>query len=40
MTTPHLSVTATAPPNTAYVQLHCKSGYNSGAVWFDDVTFN
>ncbi|MEV0900413.1 glycosyl hydrolase [Actinoplanes sp. NPDC049802] len=29
--------TVTAPPGAAAVQLHLKSGDNTGTVWFDDV---
>ncbi|GAA0566185.1 hypothetical protein GCM10010172_57400 [Paractinoplanes ferrugineus] len=33
-----LSVDATAPAGTAGLQVHLKSGANTGTVWFDDVT--
>ncbi|MCO8270241.1 cellulase family glycosylhydrolase [Actinoplanes sp. TRM 88003] len=32
-----LSVDATAPTGAASVQLHLKSGDNTGSVWYDDV---
>ncbi|GIE76651.1 hypothetical protein Aph02nite_26010 [Actinoplanes philippinensis] len=35
-----LAVEATAPPGAAGVQLHLKSGDNSGTVWFDDVAMS
>jgi hypothetical protein len=35
-----LAVTAVAPPATAYVEIHLASANNSGAVWFDDVSFD
>lgn len=34
-----LSATATAPAGAVFVQIHCKSAYNAGSAWFDDVTF-
>jgi dockerin type I repeat protein len=34
-----LSVTATAPANAGYMELHLESGNNTGAVRFDDATF-
>ena len=40
-TTPwtQLTVTSTVPPGAAYEEVHLKSSYNTGTVWFDDVTF-
>ncbi|MEU4688183.1 cellulase family glycosylhydrolase [Actinoplanes sp. NPDC023714] len=35
-----LTVDATAPAGAASVQLHLKSGDNSGSVWFDDVVLS
>ncbi|WP_285555820.1 glycosyl hydrolase [Actinoplanes regularis] len=35
-----LTVDATAPAGAASVQLHLKSGDNSGTVWFDDVVLS
>ena len=35
-----LSVSATPPANAAAVEIHLEvEGENTGAVWFDDVTF-
>jgi len=34
-----LIVRTIAPASAAHVQIHLKSSYNSGTVWFDDVTF-
>jgi len=34
-----LGVTSVAPPGAAYEEVHLKSSYNTGTVWFDDVTF-
>ncbi len=34
-----LSVTALAPAGASYVALHLKSAFNTGAVWFDDVSW-
>ncbi len=34
-----LTVTSVAPPGAAYEEVHLKSSYNTGTVWFDDVTF-
>jgi hypothetical protein len=34
-----LSVSASTPAGAAYVQIDLKSAYNTGAVWFDDVSF-
>ncbi len=34
-----LSVSASAPAGAAYVQIDLKSAYNTGAVWFDDISF-
>jgi hypothetical protein len=35
-----LSTVATAPAGTASVQVHLKSGGNTGTVWFDDVAMS
>ena len=35
-----LSVTGTAPPQAAFVQLHLQSANNAGSAWFDDVKFS
>ncbi|GAA0576282.1 hypothetical protein GCM10010172_71320 [Paractinoplanes ferrugineus] len=35
-----LSVDAVAPAGAASVQVHLKSGDNTGTVWFDDVAMN
>jgi hypothetical protein len=35
-----LVVEATAPAGAAGVQLHLKSGDNSGSVWFDDISIS
>ncbi|MEU8240407.1 cellulase family glycosylhydrolase [Actinoplanes missouriensis] len=35
-----LTIDATAPAGATSVQLHLKSGDNSGTVWFDDVSFS
>ncbi len=35
-----ISVAAIAPDNAAYVEIHLASSGESGAVWFDDVTFS
>jgi hypothetical protein len=35
-----LTVDAVAPAGAASVQLHLKSGDNTGSVWFDDVVFS
>jgi hypothetical protein len=34
-----ISVTGTAPANTAYVELFLSSADNKGTAWFDDVVF-
>jgi hypothetical protein len=34
-----LTVTGTAPTGAASLQVHLKSGDNTGTVWFDDVAF-
>lgn len=34
-----ISVTSVAPPWAAAVRLYLQSGHNTGAAWFDDVTF-
>ncbi|MEV4350453.1 glycosyl hydrolase [Actinoplanes sp. NPDC049596] len=35
-----LTVTGTAPAGAASLQVHLKSGANTGAVWFDDAVLN
>ncbi len=35
----HISVTSVAPTWAAAVRLYLQSGHNTGAAWFDDVTF-
>lgn len=35
-----LKVDATAPANAASLQIHLKSGDNTGTVWFDDVAIS
>ena len=35
-----LTVDATAPAGTASLQVHLKSGANTGTVWFDDVAMS
>ena len=34
-----LTVDSTAPVNASYEEISLKSSYNTGTVWFDDVTF-
>ncbi|MBS2964720.1 hypothetical protein KGA66_16805 [Actinocrinis puniceicyclus] len=34
-----LEATGTAPPAAAFAEIWLKSAHNSGAVWFDDVTW-
>jgi hypothetical protein len=34
-----LTASGSAPPGSAYAQIHLKSAYNAGTAWFDDVTF-
>jgi hypothetical protein len=35
-----LSVTAVAPTNAAYAEIHLAVVDDPGTVWFDDVTFS
>jgi hypothetical protein len=35
-----LTVSATAPPGAAFVELHLKSEDNTGTVWYDDVRWS
>jgi hypothetical protein len=35
-----LTVDGTAPAGAASLQIHLKSGGNTGTVWFDDVTMS
>jgi hypothetical protein len=35
-----LSVDGIAPTGSASLQIHLKSGDNSGTVWFDDVSIS
>jgi hypothetical protein len=34
-----LTASGPAPAGAAYVQIHCKSAYNTGTAWFDDVSY-